>query len=569
MTLPFPIAPSQTDAKSPVDDNLMDSIRENLNYLDQITTQGGAPVYVWNVNGELAMLPNGIAKRVDMQFLHVLQQFSAIRVAQGISGAAGITEVDVRYHSNPKTPIISIVPQLSQATNSVSQITPNLATQSIARATSPVTTQSITRARTSLSILSIVRLSENRVRYNLSASPDVNYQDGFSVLISGCTNAANNGTFTITERNQSGFPSIVVVNASGVNQPATAGTLELQVFSYNLVNPADSQFVAGEFVVMTSHTNGLSNGTKTIFKTNEGGNNIWVHDTTGVTQGGVAGAIDTGRMRYSYAAPVPSDFVVGEFVQFTGHPSGANNLDAQIRAINVSGNNIIIVNAAGVSQGSVAGLANTKRWKYTFSTNPSTQITVGERVRAFGHTNALNNGVFSVVQVNNLTSDNIVIHNPVGVAQAGIAGRVDHTRKVVSFSSDQSLIYSIDSYVEFQDCVDANYEMSRLKLPYKVLQVNRGGGANYNIVIDEQLGETQPNPSGFVAIEAKSIFNLADGSKPQVAADLVSKSATGLLKSVYTSSAFIPSPVPAQTYLGLYVLRTQSGRPRDLSVMLT
>jgi hypothetical protein len=569
MTLPYSIASSQTDAKSPVDDNLMDSIRLNLEYLDQISTQGGAPVYVWNVNGELAMLPFGIAKRVDMQFLHVLQQFSTIRVAQGVSGDSGITEVDVRYHSNPKTPIVSIIPQLSQNTNTISQITPNLATQSIARATDPVATQTITRAKATLNITSIVKLTENRVRYNLDGAVDTNYQDGFSVLIAGCSNGVNNGTFTILERNQSGFNSIVITNAAGVNQASSAGTLELQVFSYNLVNPADSHFVAGETVVMASHTNGLSNGMKVIFKTNEGGNNVWVHDTTGVTQGGAAGSVTTGRMRYSYASPVSDDFVVGETVQLTGHTNPANNGNTPIVAKNVSGNNIIIINGIGTAQGAVAGNANTKRWKYTFSTNPASQITVGERARMSGHTNPLNNGVFTIVEINNLTSDNVVVHNPSGVAQGSAAGQVNHTKKLVSFLSDQSLIYSTDSYVELQGCVDANYEMSRLKLPYKVLQVNRGGGANYNIIIDEQDGGTQANPSGFVAIEARSIFNLADGSKPQVAADLVAKSATGLLKSVYTSSAFINSPIPAQTYLGLYVLRVQTGRPRDLSVMLT
>ena len=46
MALPYPIAPSQTDARSPVDDNLMDSIRLDLDYLDAVATQGGVPVYV-------------------------------------------------------------------------------------------------------------------------------------------------------------------------------------------------------------------------------------------------------------------------------------------------------------------------------------------------------------------------------------------------------------------------------------------------------------------------------------------------------------------------------------------
>jgi hypothetical protein len=569
MALPYPIALSQVDAKSPVDDNLMTSIKYNLDHLDQLLTQGGAPVYVWNVNGELAMLPNGIAKRVDMQFLHVAQQFTRVRVAQNTSGTSGKTEIDIRYHSNPKTPIVAITPQLSLNTNSIAQITPNLATQSIARATDPVATQSITRAKSSLSVQSIIGLGANLWRYNVSVSPDIDWKIGDSVTISGCTAGANNLITTIVEVNQSGFASIVVTNVSGVAQTAPAGTIELNCFSYNLVNPASVQFVVGEPVILSSHTNGLSNGTKTIYKTNAGGNNLWVKDPTGVTQGGVAGVVDTARWRYAYSAAVGTDFSVGQFVQFTGHSSAANNINAEIKALNVAGDNIIIVNASGVGQGSAAGVANTKRWKYTFSSNPSAEVLVADKVVMSGHTNPLNNGTFDVVEINNVTSDNIVIHNPAGVAQAGAAGQVNHTRKLVRFSSDQSLIYNLSSYIEIEGSSDANYNSTRFKLPYKVLQVNRGGGANYNVVIEDATGGTQASPAGYVAVEAKSIFNLADGSKPQVTSDMLGLSPNGLLKSVYESAAFNVGAIPQQTYIGLYILSVQSGRPRDLSIMLS
>ena len=40
MPLPYPISASQTDAQSPVDDNLMDSIRLDLDYLSSLFSGG-------------------------------------------------------------------------------------------------------------------------------------------------------------------------------------------------------------------------------------------------------------------------------------------------------------------------------------------------------------------------------------------------------------------------------------------------------------------------------------------------------------------------------------------------
>ena len=65
--LPFPINPNQTDVKSPIDQNLMDSIRLNQEYLnttiDSLTTGG---TFNFRVNGELrhikALLDKGYGK---------------------------------------------------------------------------------------------------------------------------------------------------------------------------------------------------------------------------------------------------------------------------------------------------------------------------------------------------------------------------------------------------------------------------------------------------------------------------------------------------------------------------
>lgn len=571
MTLPYPIAPGQYDAKSPVDDNLMSSLVLNQQYLDQSLTQGGAPVYCWNVNGDLSLLPNGVAKRIDMQFLHVLQQFSTVRVAQNAGGTSGKTEIDIRYHSNPKTPISAITPQMVLATQSISRISPNTATQSIARAADPVATQTITRAKAQLNIQSIISMGSNIWRYNTNTALDADYLVNDPILLAGCIAGGNNGAFIILEVNPGGSPGFTLTNASGVTQTSPAGTVDLQCFSYNLVDPASAQFVPGEFVNFSTHTSGANDGTKTIYKVNEAGNNIWVKHPIGTTQAAPAGTVNCLRWRYTFSAPADNTlFFVGESANFTGHTSGGNNGTFPITGVNVAGNNLIVYNTSGVAQGGVVGVANTCRFKFTFLSNPSPDINIGDKVTMAGHTGSAYSGVvWTLVMVNYNTSDNIVIHAPAGVTQAGVAGTVTSVKKLIKFFADQSLIYSTNSYVEIEGTADTNYKMLSTKLPYKVIQVNRGGGANYNIVIEESAGGTQISPAGYVAIEAKSLFNLADGSKPQVSADLLGISPNGLLKAQYISTIFTATPVPANTYLGLYILQIQGGKPRDLSVMLT
>jgi hypothetical protein len=547
----------------------MDSIRLDLEYLDTVVTSGGVPVYVWNINGALNSLWGKIAKRIDMQFLHVTQTFSRVRLAQEKAGLAGVTEIDIRYHSNPKTPIIGIDPQFQSNTTSISQIAPAIATQSITLQTPTVNTQSIARGKSSLSIQTIINVNTNLWRYNLNSAPDSDWKVGDSVLIAGATSGVNNGTFVIVEVNQSGFPSIVVSNASGTAQNAAAGTVDLQLWSYNLINPANAAFVAGESAVFAAHTNALNNGTKTIYAINQGGNNIWVKDATMVAQASTPGTCQCARWVYSYSAAAPADFVAGEFFRSATHTTPANNGDFLIRAVNSGGNNIIINNPAGVAQGAAAGTANTLRWKYSFGVDPSSQVSVGQTMLMAGHTTPANNGVFTVVKINDTTANNVVVYNAAGVVQAGAVGNVTHTRKLVKFSSDQSLIYSTDSYVEIANTPDGNYRAIGSRLPPKVLEVNRGGGANYNIVIDVPNGANQVAPAGFVAVEARSIFSAADGSKPQLGVDLLGLSPNGLLKSTYTGASFVGTPIPAQTYLGLYILRVQNGEASNLSVMLT
>lgn len=568
MALPYAIAAGQTDARSPVDDNLMDSIRLDLEYLDGALTGGGSPVYVWNINGPLRF--SSIVKRVDMQFLHSAQSFSRVRLAQEKSGSSGVTEIDIRYHTNPKTPITGIAHQLQLSTTSIGQLGSALATQSISIATPAIATQSISMAKAALNVQSIINVGTNLWRYNLNTAPDADYMVGDSVLLAGCTAGGNNGTFTVVEVNQSGHPSIVVSNASGVAQTGAAGTLTLQCFSYNYVNPINANIVAGEQIIMTSHTTGTNNGTFTVYSVNNGGNNIWIKKATGAVQAGAAGTATCTRWVYTYASAVNNTFyVVGEKCRMASHTTGANNGDFFIRAVNSGGNNIIITNASGVAQAGVAGNANTLRWKYTFGSDPSANVSIGDTMVMASHSNANNNGTFIVVLINDTTSNNIIVYNALGVVQAGAAGTVTSSRKIISFSSDQSLIYSTDSYVELKGCVDTSYNMVNYLAPFKVKQVNRGGGSNYNIVIENASGGVQASPVGYVAIEAKSIFTAVDGSKPQIAAVLTGLVADDALKANYSGSSISSTVVPDNTYLGLYILQSQLGTPENLSVILS
>lgn len=561
MALPYPISASQTDAKSPVDDNLMDSIRLDLEYLDSLFATGAA-IFGFTLNGPMNAYRT-MKKALD--FVPVFGEFQPgfVRTNLKLSGASGSLRFDIRRHTTPKTPIVGIDHQYEGATTSIAQVAPNLNTQSITRSTAQISTQSITVAKATLSIQSIVFIGENKWRYNLSAAPDADWVVGRSVLISGASSANNNGTFELVEKNNSGYPSIVIRNNIGVAQTTAAGTIQLQLFSYNYSNPVSTQFVAGELVTMAAHTTGVNNGQFEIAKINSGGNNIWVWNIVGVVQGAAAGTADVNRWKYALLSPASTtDFVVGERALMTSHTSAANNGNFRITAVNLDTDNVTVYNPNGVVQGGVLGNINTNRWIYGLPTDPSSQITALDRVQLEGHTNNLNNGIFTVVQVNRSLANNVVVYNEAGVAQAGSAGFVRTTRKLVKFEADQSAVYTSLSFVELIQCPDSLYNYDDTKVQFSVLQVNRGGGANYNIVIDVPSGTSQASPAGYVALEAKSIFT----STPSIAVDTTSLEPNQMLKQTFTN--IVAGLIPAETPLGLYILEIPTGRSESFSVTI-
>lgn len=567
MALPYPIASTQTDAKSPVDDNLMDSIRLDLDYLDSLFATGAA-IFTWNINGRLSRI-SAYRKSIDTIPLFGSFQPGFVRCNIRKSGLTGSFQFDIRKHTNPKSPITEIAHQYEGATTSIANIAPALATQSITRSTAQIATQSISVAKAAINISSIINVGGNFWRYNLASTPDADWvaaiANSGSVTFSGATSGGNNGTFAVVEVNQSGHPSVVISNASGVAQTTAAGTATLQLYSYNYANPVSTDFVSGEQATFASHTNVNNNGNKTIYKINQGGNNIWVFNATGATQASTPGTADVNRWKYGLLAAAPTpDFTVGEKLKAASHTTGANNGNFTIVALNSGGNNIVVYNPAGVVQGGVAGTCNTNRWIYSLPTDPSSQISSGQTVQLESHTTAANNFTpATVLQVNRSAVNNVVIYNEAGVAQAGSAGFVRHTRKLVKFATDQSSFYTAStSAVEITGCPNGLYNYRDNAAPIPVLEVNRGGGSNFNIVIDVSGGPSQASPAGYVMIESKSIFT----STPSMAVDVTSKESNQFQFQTFTN--IVAGLIPAQTPLALYIVGVPAGPIEDISITL-
>ncbi len=561
MALPYPINATQTDAKSPVDDNLMNSIRLDLDYLDTLFS-GGNYNFSFGLDGQL-IGAFGFKRAVDVVPLYKDFTPSTCRFGLRKSGVAGQLQIDIRKHNEVKIPITGIDHQFEGATQSVTRIAPALATQSITIATPAISTQSITYAKSAINVQSIILLGNNQVQYNLASAPDDDFSIGDSVIFASCTTPANNGTFTIVEKNKSGGLNIVISNASGVAQVSPAGNMQHTIFSYNFTNPVNAQFVAGEQAVFATHTSANNNGTLTIYKVNEGGNNLWVKKSNGVTQAGVAGTASVGRWVYTYTLPITTpDFTIGERASFVSHTNPLNNGNFIITAINSGGNNLVVQNQFGVAQGGAGGTANTNRWIYSLAIDPSSQFIVGEFAQLESHTTASNNGIFEVKQINRSSLNNLVIFNEAGVTQAGIAGFTRHTKKLIKFASDQSSVFSTLSFIENVGTVSGFYVKNDSVSPFQVLQVNRGGGANYNVVVRVDGAPSQASPAGYVQTEARSIFN----SPPTLAVDVTSLEANEWVKGVSTN--MIASNLTAGTFLGLYVLQFPSGDPQTLRVTL-
>lgn len=561
----FVVIPStDVDAKSPIDDLLMGTIKQDLDDLNSRVIAAGAKTFFFEVGGSLAKLRT-YKRSIGIGILNEAYQPSVCRMHLKKSGISGTLAIDIRKHTQPRTPITEIAHQYSGATTGIAQTGTAINTQSIARSTAQISTQSITHAKAALNVQSIINVGGNSWQYNVDAAIDSDTLVGDSIVTAGCTTGANNGTFVIAEIGRCGGNNFVVTNASGVAQTSAAGTAQIKIMSYNFTNPVSTEFAAGEIANFASHTTGANNTNAiAIFKINQSGNNIWIKNPSGATQGAAAGTADVNRWKYATSSAVSTtDYVVGEKAKMASHTTGANNGNFTITAVNLGGNNVTVYNSAGATQAGVAGTINTNRWTYSMPTDPSSQISVGQTVYNSGHTSAANDGTYTVKEVNRSAANNVVVYNESGVAQGGSAGTLVTTRKLVKFAADQSSVYTVTtSYVELQGCPSGLYNFADGRSPFQVLEVNRGGGANYNIVIDNPTGPAQSSPAGYVQTEMKSIFT----SAPSIAASVSGAQPNSNLTTSTTS--MVTATIAANTPLMLYITDMMLGDVRDLTVVL-
>lgn len=626
------LAPTEVDAKSPIDDSLMDKIRLDLDDLDSRVIDAAAATLNFTVTGRLYWLSQfyTISGETFPRYRYYRRALSEIVLSEAMtpsvcryslkrSGNGGNLGFDIRKHTSLRIPITAITSQFTAATTSVAKAGSSLSTQSIARNASQISTQSISFAKASNNIQSIILLGTvtyasvensgngtdvaNCVQINLASTVDSDTLVNDYVTIASASSGGNNGSFQVVERNRGGGNNIVISNSSGVAQTGVAGTLQIQIMAYNYTNPVSTtDFTAGYAHVFASHSTSANNGTFTVYAVNSGGNNVLVKNPSGVTQAGVAGTLDTSFWKFALgSAASATDYVVGETVVTASHTNSNNNNNSgqfsfEIIAVNSGGNNLVLYNSAGVAQGGAVGNINTNRWVYALGSDPSAQVTAGDMVNTQNYTDPLNEGTFVVKQVNRSAANNIVVHNRYGVAQASTPGNISTTKKLIKFSSDQSANFTANtSRIEMKGCVDNKYNAftggasgqngtdgNWTYTPLLVTQVNRGGGANFNVVVDVAQDNTaallfsyshyntarddaadQASPAGYVFVEMKSIF-----SSPPIsfASDYTGREGNDNI--VGTTTALLATVIPAQTPLMLYITENPDGDPKDLVVSI-
>ena len=561
MTLPYPISASQTDFKSPIDDQLMDAIRLDLDDLDSRVSSIGNYAYQFKLNGPIGsvLLPY---RRIDGVLIPGARTFSEVKVYMEVPGNSGSLEVDIRKYTTTNPAITALSRQFTGSINSVTQVSA-VNTQSITRATTQISTQSISLFKSAINISSIILLPDGFSRYNLASTPDVTaWIVGDSVTTASCTNAANDGTWTIVRINDDGGNNIVVKNNSAVAQTGSAGTIQLNAFAYNFTNPVNSMFVAGEKALFASHTSAVNDGSLTMYAVNSGGNNIVVKNSTGVVQGGVAGTVDVYRWSYNLSSSAGTDFAVGETIDAASHTDPLNDgTTFTIAALNNGGNNVIIYNIVGLAQGGVAGTLTPNRWIYALASDPSSSFSVAQNCVVASTTSAANAGTFAVKEVNRSATNNIVVHNVSGVAQGGAAGSLVHARMLVSFGTDQSATITTASRISLINLATESNEGE-----YDVVEVNRGGGSNFNAVVEMPSGVIQASPCGRVNFESKSFFS----ARPTLTVATSSTSATNReLQYTATATFGANATVTSNTLIAMEILDIPEGaNPSDVVVQV-
>ena len=568
MALPYPIAPTQTDVKSPIDQQLMDALRLNQEYLDaQLSAGSSAGIIAFRVNGPLIAIKNtlslGSGKKLDGGVITSAVTFTNARLYLENGGTSGALEVDVYRHKDVQHAIEKILAQYSGATQAIGRLGSSLATQAISQATPTINTQQITKPKASVNISSIADMGNGDFLYTFSGTSalDSDYEVGDYITFSGCTDPANDGEFQIKNVNYNGLPSVVVNNALGVAQNSAAGTGSLSLYEYTYLAVVDDDIAAGEDIILAGHTHAGNNGTFTIYKTNQGGNNIWLKYAGGDVQAGVAGTAQCTRFSYVFSVlPDDTQYIVGEKAEMSGHTNPANDGKFIIRKVNDGGNNIVVSNTVGVSQGGAAGNVDTLRWLYSTPSDASADVTVGDFIKLENHTDPANDGLFEVKFINRFTANNLEIYNENGVVQAGVAGDIISALKVIAFREDYAASYVVDkSKVALEGIVALT---DNIYHEFDVKEINRLSASSYNIVIYAPDLSLQDTASGRVAREARTIFT--DRPRIEVAQANVIRNL-----QVDIDATFEAGGVDADTILTMDILEVPEGLPSNVLLALS
>lgn len=566
----IPIAPSETAFKAPIDETLMEKIRENFDdHESRIGTGGGGGGGIsFKVNGSLVKLKAQldtnpeVGRVLDGATITGGQTFTRVRAFLKKNGTSGQTQIDIKRHVRVDHPITFMNPQLDRSVDSIGRLGSPLATQAITNRTPDISTQAINFAKSTLTVESAIRQSDGNTRYHVAGSLlDADYKVGSFVTISGMSLGANNGSFEILEVNPDGYPGFILNNTSGVLEIGSGGSADLHLFEYVFTNPVDTLgFKVGESFTATGHSNGAMNGGFLIERINDNGNNIiaFVNSAAATTQGAPAGTVECRRHVYTFSNPVDDTvYFPGEVMFASGHSNGNNNGEFLIVEVNESGNNLVIFNSQAVVQAGSGGQVESERWIVSTNTDPGPDIDVGDIVRISGASGG-NDGDFDVKELNRFGLNNFIIYNPSGVSQ-GAAGAVRSEKVVVGLSQDFSSSYIIGKSFARIINVDPFGTASRNGF-YKVVETNRGGGAATNIVCLIPGFDTDIDaPIGQVDLEARSIFasnlpTIPTGEDLDVAGD---------------TAVFEPTSVEPNSVIALDVLELPEGLPEDLSVDLS
>lgn len=579
MPLAYPIAPSQTDAKSPVDQDLTDSIRLDLEDLDsRVAGSGvGGLGMTFKVNGFLSLMANNAFTdaqsftpryRLDGAIAVEDKTLLGAKLILENGGDGGTIEADILRYTRPNIAVTGLTRLFTAPVVSIGRTGSALSTQSIARSTAQLSTQSIDRFKASISIMSIVPLGAGYFRINLSSAPDADWVAGTSVTVSSASNAANNGSFDIVRANEDGAANVVIYNAAGVQQATAAGNLELNLWKLTFVNPVPTEFAAREVLTAASHTDAANNGQFEIYGVNLGGNTIVVKSSTMQSQNSPAGNVNVNRWVYSFASPVTTDYAVGDYAEFNGHTSIGNDGNKIITGVNQGGNNIVVYNASGAVQGSPAGTTNTRRWTWTFATDPAAAgVQVGDRVESIDAIHSDNRQLYTVRQLNRAAGFNIVVHARFGgVDQPGGGGSMYTLKTLAKFASAVPGL-STDSVITLQGTARADKALpyAHSDGDFPVLEVNRGGGSNFNAVIETQ-GPEQVGPAGRIVFEAKSVFD----TKPSAVIPAKAKGFSATAGVVSTNAVLNDTRkvITTETLLMLAITKIPNGDCKNLTVQL-